>query len=131
MVALTSCSGNDSSVISPGTTSTLPPAALIASAVSLAGAGVRSQTTTDAPSAANSFAAAAPMPRPEPVRIATLPSNMPMLCLLLCLNQNPCQPRRVNVSTAQNGHDLLAWFDGHFACQHRRHRCRARWLHDE
>src|SRR6185437_2018077 len=75
----TNCSGKARSVISPGTAIALPPAALIASAVSFAGAGSRSQTTTDAPSDANSFAAAAPIPRPEPVRIATLPSSRIML----------------------------------------------------
>src|SRR2546422_9598078 len=56
-----------------------PPALRIAVAVSSAGAGSRSLTTISAPSVANSFAAAAPMPRPEPVRMATLPSSIPMI----------------------------------------------------
>jgi hypothetical protein len=41
-------------------------------------AGVSDTTVTLAPSAANSFAVARPMPRPAPVTIAILPLSLPM-----------------------------------------------------
>src|SRR5713101_4353255 len=49
-----------------------------AGSVSSAGAGSRSLTTTAAPSAPNNLAVAAPIPRPAPVKIATLPSIKPI-----------------------------------------------------
>src|SRR5579872_1120067 len=55
-----------------------PPAAVISSTTSVAGAGSTSLTTTCAPSAANSFAVAAPIPRPAPVTIATRLSSRPI-----------------------------------------------------
>src|SRR5579883_806831 len=80
-VAPMSCAGNAGSVTSPATTIAFPPALRIAAAVSSAGAGSRSLTTTDAPCSPNNLAVAAPMPRPEPVMIAALPSSMPMICV--------------------------------------------------
>src|SRR5579859_2122906 len=70
--------GNSGSVTSPTTRIDLPPALRMDVVTSSAGAGSRSLTTTAAPSEANKLAAAAPMPRPDPVIIATLPSSMPM-----------------------------------------------------
>src|SRR5216684_1184103 len=77
-VALINWAGNAGSVTSPLTTIAFPPAVRIAAAVSSAGAGSRSLTTTAAPSAPNNLAVAAPIPRPAPVKIATLPSIKPM-----------------------------------------------------
>jgi hypothetical protein len=42
-----------------------------------------SLTTTAAPSAASRFAMASPIPRPEPVTIATLPANFFSAILLI------------------------------------------------
>src|SRR6266516_4298018 len=61
----------------------VPPAFLMAAAVSSAGVGSISLTTTKAPSIPSFFAEAAPIPRPEPVTIAILPSIIPTVDLLL------------------------------------------------
>src|SRR5262249_12249880 len=50
----------------------------ISAIVSFAGASSRSFTTTAAPSRASRNATSRPMPRPEPVTIATLASSCPM-----------------------------------------------------
>src|SRR5258708_12630335 len=77
-VALINWAGNAGSVTSPLTTTAAAPALRIAPAVSSAGAGSRSLTTPAAPSAPNNLAVAAPIPRPAPVKIATLPSIKPI-----------------------------------------------------
>ena len=63
-----------------------PPAATISATTcsagvrdSPSGAGPTSLTTTLAPSAARNIASPRPMPPPEPVTIATLPSSAPMV----------------------------------------------------
>src|SRR3954466_9454467 len=78
----TNRSANPSSVTLPTQATAVPPAASIAATVSLAGASSRSLTTTDAPSPASLRAISAPMPRPEPVTMATLPSSFPMCACL-------------------------------------------------
>src|SRR5579863_9788064 len=50
-----------------------PPLARIAAAASSHGASLRAEMTTRAPALANPSAIARPMPREEPVTIATLP----------------------------------------------------------
>src|SRR5262245_16320278 len=55
----------------------LRPSLAISAMVSFAGSGSRSLTTTSAPSRASRSATCWPMPRPEPVTIATLPSSCP------------------------------------------------------
>src|SRR5690349_17066256 len=52
----------------------------------------RSLTTTLAPSRASSRATPAPMPRPEPVTIATRPSSLPMLISLVLFSFDPVWP---------------------------------------
>src|SRR5579884_444151 len=97
-VDLISCAGKSGLVTSPATTMAMPPASRMAAAVSSAGAASRSLTTTFAPSEANSFAAAAPMPRPEPVKIATLLSSMP-------IGISPVSSFRVLAACGQRGHE--------------------------
>src|SRR2546427_12361280 len=77
-VALINLHGNAGSVTSPTTAMALPPAFRMEATVSSAGVGSISLTTTEAPSAPSFFAVAAPIPRPEPVTIATLPSIIPI-----------------------------------------------------
>src|SRR6266566_6516210 len=73
----------------------LPPAFRMAAIVSSAGAGSISLTTTEAPSAASFFAEAAPMPRPEPVTIATFPSIMPIVRFLLLVTHRRIDKQRI------------------------------------
>src|SRR6266487_4265115 len=82
-VASINWDGNAGSVTSPTTAMALPPAFRIAPTVSSAGVGSISLTTTEAPSAPSFFAEAAPIPRPEPVTIATLPSIIPITLINL------------------------------------------------
>src|SRR5689334_12827539 len=56
-----------------GMTMASPPAALMPSATSLQASALREETTTLAPSFASSSAEERPMPRLEPVTIATFP----------------------------------------------------------
>src|SRR5262249_40685999 len=65
-------------VTSPLQATARPPIPSISAIVSFAGASSRSFTTTAAPSLASRSATSRPMPRPEPVTIATLPSSCPM-----------------------------------------------------
>ena len=65
-------------VTSPLQATARPPSFSISAIVSLAGASSRSFTTTAAPSRASRNATCCPIPRPEPVTIATLPSSCPM-----------------------------------------------------
>ena len=64
-------SGSRTSV---GCAAARPPAASISATVSSSGSGRRPATTTDAPSRANSWAMARPIPLPPPVTSATRPS---------------------------------------------------------
>ena len=65
-----------------------PPSARIISTVSSPPGGVRSTTTTLAPSRANASAVARPMPDPAPVIRATLPSNCRVMLSLLSTSPN-------------------------------------------
>src|SRR2546425_3023204 len=69
-----------------------PPAAVISSTTSWAGPVAMSFTTTEAPSAARSFAVAAPMPRPAPVTMATRSSSLPMAAEDAYLARFPVHP---------------------------------------
>src|SRR5215831_1595835 len=55
-----------------------PPSCSTSDTVSFAGSSSRSLTTTCAPSRANRKATSRPMPRPDPVTMATFPSSKPM-----------------------------------------------------
>src|ERR1700730_2491303 len=55
----------------------VPPSAVISATTASAGSGAAAFTTTEAPSAANSLAVAAPIPRPAPVTMATRSSRRP------------------------------------------------------
>src|SRR6266478_2194215 len=70
-------------VTSPLHATARPPARSMRAMVSRAGASSRSFTTTAAPSRASRSATCCPMPRPDPVTIATLPSSSPMPSRLL------------------------------------------------
>src|SRR5262250_3563067 len=70
------------SVTSVSIANASPPAALMTRAVSLARSPMRSTQATFAPSAANRFAVAAPMPEPAPVIRATLPFILAAMTLL-------------------------------------------------
>src|SRR5438876_2082111 len=65
-------------VTSPLQATARPPSFSVRAMVSLAGASSRSLTTTAAPSRASRSATCWPMPCPEPVTTATLPSSCPM-----------------------------------------------------
>src|ERR1700694_593070 len=65
-------------VTSPLQATARPPIFSMRPIVSLAGASSRSLTTTAAPSRASRRATCCPMPRPDPVTIATLPSSCPI-----------------------------------------------------
>src|SRR3954451_12719206 len=86
-----------------------PPADLISSTTSWAGPASlplpsmltpRSTTTTLAPSAANSIAVPRPIPRPEPVTTAVLPSSQPSGITHLLVYERHTLPRceRLNQS---------------------------------
>ncbi len=64
-------------VTSPLHATALPPIFSISAIVSFAGASSRSLTTTLAPSRARRSATCCPIPRPDPVTIATFPSSCP------------------------------------------------------
>src|SRR5262249_22641558 len=70
------------SVTSVSIANASPPAALMTRAVSFARSPIRSTHATFAPSAANRFAVAAPMPEPAPVISATFPFIRPAMTLL-------------------------------------------------
>src|SRR6185369_1995256 len=64
--------------MSQTTPSAAPPVASMSATTVSTFAGVSERTATFAPSAANSFAVARPIPRPAPVMIATFPLRLPI-----------------------------------------------------
>ena len=74
--AASTCASSETSATKCAAT---PPAALIAATVSAAASPLRSTIATLAPSAANSFEAAPPMPVAPPEMIATLPASLPAM----------------------------------------------------
>src|SRR5262249_50972456 len=68
-------SGNSGAVTLPTQAVATPPEALIELTTPSATSPSRSLTTTCAPCSANKVATARPMPRPDPVTIADLPSS--------------------------------------------------------
>src|SRR5581483_3729322 len=82
MVASTSFCGNEGSVRSPGNCSTWYPASRRLHRVSHKAVLSRSLTITAAPQVASLVAIARPMPRPEPLTIAVLPSSVTAMLIL-------------------------------------------------
>src|SRR5262245_26759767 len=80
-------SGNSGAVTLPTQAVATPPEALIELTTPSATSPSRSLTTTWAPSSANNVATARPMPRPEPVTIADLPSSSFIFVSILSSNQ--------------------------------------------
>jgi hypothetical protein len=78
----TNRSPKPSAVTLPAQTTALPPALVISSTTALAGSVSRSLTTTLAPSAASFSAIERPIPRPEPLTMAVLPSSFPIFVVL-------------------------------------------------
>src|SRR4030095_3202330 len=76
-------SGKSGAVTLPTQAVATPPDALIELTTPSAVSPSRSLTTTCAPCSANSVATARPIPRPEPVTIADLPSSNFILVLIL------------------------------------------------
>src|ERR1700731_3406600 len=78
-----------------GMTKASPPSARIDLATSSQASALRLDTTTFAPSCANSSAVARPMPRLEPVMTATLPvrSNGDCFNVLLPSSHRPMRPQ--------------------------------------
>src|SRR6478735_3623448 len=60
----------------------MPPPALMSSATALSWLSVLAASNTEAPSSANSRAAAAPIPRPAPEMNATLSANRPVFVVM-------------------------------------------------
>src|SRR6478736_6514544 len=73
-------SAKSGAVTLPTQATARPPAARMACTVSSAGSASRSLTTMLAPSLASLRAIERPMPRPEPVMRATLPSSLRVMC---------------------------------------------------
>ena len=73
--AATMAATDASSLTSASWAEAVPPRAVIRSTVSAAPSGLMSATTTRTPSVASRSALARPMPEPDPVTIATLPSS--------------------------------------------------------
>ena len=69
-------SAKSGAVTLPTQATAWPPASRMACTASCAGSASRSLTTMRAPSLASFSAIARPMPRPEPVMRATLPSSL-------------------------------------------------------
>ena len=81
-------SGSSGLEISVDNASTSPPACLISSAISSNAAALLAVITTDAPSAANNFAVAAPTPELPPVMTATFPVKRPIFCSSFIFERN-------------------------------------------
>src|SRR5690242_16637044 len=88
-------------VTSPLQATARPPARSISAMVSLAGASSRSLTTTAAPSRARRRATCWPMPRPDPVTIATLPSSCPIRSGLLGVARMIAQQRHLRLRVGE------------------------------
>src|SRR6266851_2567754 len=88
-------------VTSPLHATARPPSRSMRAMVSLAGASSRSLTTTAAPSRASRSATCCPMPRPEPVTTATLPSSCLMLSRLPIVARVVAQERSLRLRVGE------------------------------
>ena len=86
-----------------------PPASVTSLTVSALAFSSRSQPNTAAPCAANSSAAARPMPRAVPLISATLPSNLPIRRYSLPVRQHATVLRDINNARCRARNNKPLW----------------------